>query len=458
MISRTAAPRCAWDSWVALAAVGACGCGITLGLAGAAAQQLAVGVVGAVLLMTGLFVLLAARWLDPLAMLVLSLPLPALFASASGRLAPVVLVSVLVVFARFAGTAVEGRPLALERLPLLPIGALLLALLLATGFSANRSDGMRELFNWSILLAFLAIAVTELVPAPGQTRALARLIAGVAAVCGALGVLEAVGILPARFTTTTTSVNRAALGFGWPNELGMFMAISLPFCVYACNAATSRGARVLACLGLVSAILGLAATFSRGSWLAAIGGSLFLLFTGERRFVLRVWLAAFAAVVVLDVVSGGALRARLASTIGDWVLEQRVALTYAGVLMFRAHPVFGVGPGGFADALEEFGPAVSWLWDYLPTAQNAYVQMAAEAGLIGLVALIALLAGIMHRLRSTLKREAKPAERALPRALVWSFGIVCLLGFGEWLFAHGIGELIMLVAAMGFVLPAQERA
>ena len=119
-------------------------------------------------------------------------------------------------------------------------------------------------------------------------------------------------------------------------------------------------------------------------------------FVGQRRFVVRVWVAALVAAVIVDVVSGGAIRDRIASTIGDWVLEQRVALTFAGAVMFLAHPFVGVGPGGFASSLEQYGPSVTWLWDYLPTAQNAYVQIAAEAGILGLFGLLVFLGGALR--------------------------------------------------------------
>jgi hypothetical protein len=38
----------------------------------------------------------------------------------------------------------------------------------------------------------------------------------------------------------------------------------------------------------------------------------------------------------------------------------------------------------------------------------------------------------------------------LQRTLLWSFVTACLLGFAEWPFAHGVGQLILVVAAMGY--------
>ena len=67
---------------------------------------------------------------------------------------------------------------------------------------------------------------------------------------------------------------------------------------------------------------------------------------GQARRTLRLWLIGLAGVVVFDLVSGGLIRDTIQRTIGDWVVEQRLSLTLAGVLLFAAHPVLGVGPGG----------------------------------------------------------------------------------------------------------------
>jgi O-antigen ligase len=81
--------------------------------------------------------------------------------------------------------------------------------------------------------------------------------------------------------------------------------------------------------------------------------------------------------------------------------------------------------------------------------------MAAEAGIVGLLALVVFLGGTLRvilRDARMLRADplADPEESSLQRALLWSFTTACLLGFVEWPFAHGVGELIMLVAALGY--------
>jgi O-antigen ligase len=443
------------DPRLAFAAVLLCGCGAVLGLSGAANTQLVPAAIGGAALAVGLTVILTAGWVDALVVLLCALPLPALYSSASARLGPALVLTMLFIFARIAAAGLERRILPLDNAPFVGIATLTVALMAATLFAEERGGALRELVNWGILFSFLLIVTAELSSEPQRVHRLALVIAALIGVCGVGGVLQTVGILPAQFARPGTSLMRATLGFGWPNEGGMFMAVGLPFTVYAFGVAQSRGQRALALAGVAAAVCGLAATFSRGSWLAVLVAPTILFFTGQRRFVVRVWIAALLAAVLIDVVSGGAIRDRIASTIGDWVLEQRVALTYAGVVMFLDHPFVGVGPGGFATGLEQYGPSVTWLWDYLPTAQNAYVQMAAEAGLVGLFGLLVFLgSGVRALLVKARRQRVDPTttldEMMLQRTLLWSFLTACLLGFAEWPFAHGVGQLILVVAAMGY--------
>ena len=127
-------------------------------------------------------------------------------------------------------------------------------------------------------------------------------------------------------------------------------------------------------------------------------------------------------------------------------------------LFFLAHPVLGVGPGGFIVSLDEVGLQVPQLEDLKPTPHNAFIQMAAEAGVFGLVAftvfLLVLLRVLMRGLASlpragTGAEDPAGGERSLRRAVLWSFGVLCVGAFFDWPFPHGTGQVAMLVAAMG---------
>lgn len=451
------------DVWLAGASVGLLGCATVLALAAGAAGTMPLAVAAAAVGGAALVLLLAAEWLDGMVFLALMLPLPAIYSTASVRISAAVLATPIVVFAwMIAGSAFQ-RKIRLGSLPRTPTLMLLGAVVVATIFAENRLLAVRELVNWTLFLTLLFAATDHLLARPARIRSLALAVATVTAVTGAFAVMESAGFLPGRFTLSGTGFNRATVGFGWPNELGVFLAMGIPFSVYAVQSARGTGWRTVAIAGLTASVLGLTATFSRGSWLGLVGASAVLVLVGERGLVLRIWLGVLVAAGVVELLSGGAFQDRVLGIATDPYVVQRAALTFTGLLIFQAHLVTGVGPGGFVEALDEFGPQVTWLWDYVGSAHNAYVDVAAEMGLIGLIGFIAFLGATLFVLLRGARRVRDQPERGsdeihLRHALLWSFATVCLVGFAAWPFAHGLGQMVMFVAAMGFALDGWSEA
>ncbi|HET7322142.1 MAG TPA: O-antigen ligase family protein [Longimicrobiaceae bacterium] len=411
--------------------------------------------VGALAAGSALMLLLCAGWVDGLSLVVLSLAVPAPYLSGGTRVAPAAAATAATLVAWVIRRALDARERRDAPVPRRSIAGLFAALLLATAFALQTGPALRELVDWFLLLALLVVATHAFSEEPARVRRMALLIAGVMGAAGVFAALQTAGILPASFHWGP-SVNRATLGFGWPNELGMFMALGVPFAVHACVVTRGRGWKILARAGLATTLAGLAATFSRGSWTAVAAALLVLLLLGEWKFVMRGALLALVAIVAIDAASGGEITRRITSTEGDWVVGQRLALTLAGLLMFRAHPLVGVGPGGFGVNLPDFGPQIPGLWNYTGSAQNLYVHMAAETGLVGLLALLALMGtGFVAALRAARAPARSVEEASLRRTVLWSFTVACFVGFFEWPFAHGVGEMIVLVAAMAFALRAE---
>src|SRR5690606_7999784 len=143
------------------------------------------------------------------------------------------------------------------------------------------------------------------------------------------------------------------------------------------QSARTRRERTTGGLAVLGCLLGLLFTFSRASWLAALLAPAALALVGEARAALRAWLIGALGIALIDLVSGGALSGRAISLIGDYVVEQRAALMFAGLLMFLDHPWVGIGLGGFVTALQDYGPRIDALWDYVGSAHNGYVEVAA---------------------------------------------------------------------------------
>ena len=445
------------DTWLPLGAVTVLGVAAAAALAGVGSGDHWLGLAGAGLAALALIILMAGGWIDPLAALVLSLPLPALYSTTAVRLAPAAPMTALVLVAwvlAWPGRRTLLRP---TRVPVMATLLLLGAFLLAGVVSPHRTDAAREIANLAVLLGLLVAAADVAARRPDRIPALVRVIAAVAAVTGALAVLETVGVLPGEYPEPS-GLNRAALGFGQPNGLAMFLAISLPFVVHARRTSESPAGRWATTLALAATIGGLIGTFSRGGWLSVLAGAAVLPLAGRWRGMLRIWATALVAGIAVDLATGGALREAVLGLLEDWSVAQRAALMLAGVRMFLESPILGVGPGGFPAELDRIGALVPRLWDLKPTPHNAYIQMAAEAGLAGLAAYVAFLAALFRRAVALARSPAPPRRRSLHAALLWAVAIIIAEGMVEWPLSHGHGQLVMLVAALVCALPLDEAS
>jgi O-antigen ligase len=445
-------------SLVGAAAATGFGMAIMLGVSAAAAGVLAPAVVGGTIFAISFVSVVALGWVRPLPLLVLTLPLPALYSTEEFRLPLVLFLAALVVLGWFLGRARDRRPLFALPAAMRPFLALLGAVVLAAIFADEIVPAVRETANFLLFVGLFAVALDAFATQRDAVDSCATWIAVAAAGAGIAAVMETLGLLPGRFPLAGTGFFRAAGGFGWPNELAMFLAVASPWVVYRLRVARGTGARLFALVALGALGLGLAATFSRGSWLAITLSPAVLLLVGRWRFALAYWGVLLLAVLVVDVGTGGALSTRVVGTAQDALVAQRLLLTGAGLLMFQSSPVVGVGPGGFGDALEAFGPQISGLFDFVGSAHNGYVHVAAEMGVVGLFAFLFLVVSTWVTLFRGARRarhasdEDGPRRHALLCALLWSFTAACIVSGFEWPFAHGVGELIVLVAAAGHVL------
>jgi O-antigen ligase len=428
------------------------GCGTALAVMGVLSSDTTMIALGAGSAWAALVVLLGAGWLDGIVLVALAVPLPAIYRSEALRIAAALPVTAALVSGWVLHRGLSADRLLLGRFPLRSFSALLVVFVIATLFAQSPVDSARELANFGLLLAFLVTAVDLFRREPERMERVADFLVATAAVCGVLAAFEMVAIIPGEFPRVGTPFNRAALGFGQPNGLGLFLALALPLAVRHVSSARGPtqliGAAASACIGI-----GLVATFSRGAILAVPLGALALVATRDRGYVVKLWLVGFLALVVFDLATGGSLRDTIARSVDDWSIEQRFALTTVGVLTFLANPLLGVGPGGFAASLDEFGLLVPQLTDFQPTPHNAYVQVAAETGILGLLAFVAFLAGVlrimMRSVRELPAAEPPSGDRSLRRAVLWAFAVLCVSCLLDWPFPHGTGQVAMILIAMG---------
>jgi O-Antigen ligase len=186
-----------------------------------------------------------------------------------------------------------------------------------------------------------------------------------------------------------------------PISLGNMLAIAVPLCAgLAIHYGRSRRwvQMALALLAAALIVTGLEITLSRMSWLGAVIGLVVaaaLLPPAQRRAVLPGLVLVIGIAAVLGLFGGSSpVIERLGSithplnetgTGNEDVL--RVDVWGQAVSVAQRHPIAGVGFGGLVKILSsQFAPA-----GLQSQAQSTYLQVAAEAGLLGVAGLLAVL-------------------------------------------------------------------
>jgi putative inorganic carbon (hco3(-)) transporter len=291
-----------------------------------------------------------------------------------------------------------------------PLAAIVGAGILSASFADDYGVSAKELLRWvELLLVYLA--------ATNILRDMSRLRLLIAAVLAAASAEALVGVV--QFFTRIGPPSfqmgpflRAYGTFGQPNPFGGYLGMALPLALALVVGWRPRGRdwlwyAALGALGLTSAAL--AMSLSRGAWLGVAFAALLVAALVSRR-------AAGAAVGILVLgaltlslnslnilpdfiaqrvtsVSGyfGVFDARGVYPYPDiWAIVERMAHWQAGWEMMLDHPLVGVGPGHYPVAYPDYAILPFWK-DALGHAQNIYLNIGAEMGLIGLLAYLAAL-------------------------------------------------------------------
>lgn len=364
------------------------------------------------------------------------------------------------------------------------IGVLLLSLLVT--WSLQHS--IKELIKWfEVLLLYLLVAW-------GVNGRWARVLAIAVVVTGALAALHGIyqflfRVGPEGFVLFDRFM-RAYGTFEQPNPYGGYLGLTLPLAlgmVIVAGLGLGRWLRSWRWVALVvagiSAVLMLAAlvmSWSRGAWLgfgAAVAGmAVALVVKSGRGAVLSAILAALVAYALL---AGGLARVppALVQRFSDFVpylgvldvrgaeitdanfaVLERVAHWQAAWQMWTDHPWLGVGIGNYEPVYPRYA-LPQWPLP-LGHAHNYYLNVAAEAGILGLGAYLLLWgAALFH------------AWRAVRRGSGWGLGVALgVLGvmihlgvhsFVDNLYVHGmylqLAVLLGLVASVGSNQEAQPQ-
>ncbi len=319
---------------------------------------------------------------------------------------------------------------------------------LATGYPFAHSAVSAAKF---VEYGLLALAVPLIVRRKSDAAAVGLALIGVAAAASVGGLLQLIGLLG---NLDNVPAGRRMPSFLGYHDFAALSGVALGIAIAVIASGTWARYRKPASVAAAGGVLGVAIAGALATVLALLlGGVVALVYTFVRRTSSLRRVLAIAG--LLAAISLGSLLLRggdVADYIGflgkktqasDQRIEtysQRTVLAYIGLAIFRAHPLTGVGwqgsalPASFephlASARQRFPEVADQAFpsaEHRFGVQNAYVQAAADMGLVGLaILLISVGSAFIRALTRSMRGAAPPAPMAL------ALTIAILVGAFEW--------------------------
>ena len=343
------------------------------------------------------------------------------------------------------------------------VGAMILSISGATDVKLS----IKEILKLGeMLLTYLL--VLKYVDTPARLRRLIWLVVLAALSQALMGLGQtAAHFGPASFARG--GVLRGSGTFDQPNPFAGYLNLTLPILI----AAVMMGVPLVGGLTGVSTLLLAAAlllSVSRGALLALIAAVVVMVTVYARRARPLVGAGAIAVFAVAAGTIVGILPASLTQSVTadfgltnidvanptafDWPVAERLAHMLAGLQMFFAHPWLGVGignyPAAYATLYQQHLIAPVWA-NPLGHAHNYYINIAAEAGVVGLAAFLIVLISAFVIAVKLYRRAADPLARALALGTLGVFVTVAVHSGFDDIFVHAMEAQLALVMAMATV-------
>ena len=133
-----------------------------------------------------------------------------------------------------------------------------------------------------------------------------------------------------------------------------------------------------------------------------------------------------------------------------WPVAERLAHMLAGLHMFQDHQWLGVGIGNYPALYPAYQVAPVWK-NPLGHAHNYYINVAAEAGVVGLAAFLILLVSAFAIVVYLYRRAADPLARTLALGTLGVLVTVAVHSFFDDIFVHAMEAQLALVVGMATV-------
>ncbi|MBO0724750.1 MAG: O-antigen ligase family protein [Blastocatellia bacterium] len=322
-------------------------------------------------------------------------------------LVKILAISVLAIYVLSKGVAGDKLSVwTLEMTMLVTIAAL--GLLLAP-IAASPKDSFDTLTDTYLKTVIIFILMVNLIDTRGRILSLWKLVV----VCGvALGVGAINSYMKGEFTDKGLRIQGLIGGmFENPNDLAAALDLLLPFAIAL--TLIGRGlARLfyLACAAILA--VGVLLTLSRGGFLGLIASGVMLLWKLGRGRRLKTMLCAAVVCAILFAAMPRGYGARVATILNNEDDQtgsaqlRRELLERAATLAIN-HPIVGVGMGNFhIYSIHE------------KVAHNAYLEIAAELGVMGLIAYLTVIFAPLRSLRR-IERRTRGMRSKSEREMYW---------------------------------------
>lgn len=323
---------------------------------------------------------------------------------ALGDISPADVASALVaglVFVKAVFVGDEGR---LSSWVVLPPAAFLVAGGVATIMAYDTSLSIVGLIRFAQIFAVVPVATYLALQSKKDLRLILGVILGLGLVQGAVGTYQYLTGTGAGFAGTTV---RAVGTLGESGVMAMAMLVTYAMITaVALYAGLRDGRRWLGLLIALALVIPLAASLSRGYWIAAAVGVVVVLLLSRPSQAAVLVVAGALALAVLAGSAGegsGVVEERFSSifssfdsSTADQSVKDRYALWEASVGMWTDHPITGVGIKNFANLMHAYLPlSFAGSSGISPTEiaspHNMYMLVLAEQGFLGIMAFIGFL-------------------------------------------------------------------
>ncbi|HKQ75641.1 MAG TPA: O-antigen ligase family protein [Blastocatellia bacterium] len=276
--------------------------------------------------------------------------------------------------------------------------------LLLVPFAASPGDSFNVLFDPLIKILLIFIMQISLI----DTRSRLRKMLGIMVFCETLYAFSSINTFFSGGYAETSSFHTRITGwgnqFGNPNDIACVLALMLPFTVIF--ALISRGFKrwlFFACAGLSA--LAILLTFSRSGFIALALASGLIIWKFARGRRLKIALPVIVVVAVLFAAMPGKYKTRLSTIFNPQTdttnsAQERQEQMLRGVTLAVTRPIVGVGMGNFhIYGIKEL------------RAHNAFLETAAELGMLGLIAFLIIIFAPWRSLRRIERETAANGAR-----------------------------------------------